>query len=140
MLLFSESLVAPEEQFELLHPRIPEIVDDLVCILSWLEHDARVTSMVRPANTITNESGVHSTGRAIDVVHQARKHSPRLEIPDLVLLSKLINLIYPRKDNFKTCLYHKGTDWHFHIQVPMDKAYKDINTRVPVITGKFVKS
>ena len=59
-------------------------------------------------------SGVHSTGRAVDIRsrHILREGCRRIEAE--------INHAFPRKDNFRTCIYHDVQGIHFHLQVPAE--------------------
>lgn len=71
--------------------------------------------VTRVTDKVDGESGVHTDKRAVDV--RTKGHFTAEECQTLV---NFLNARFPRKDRFKTCIYHKGTEWHLHIQAPKE--------------------
>jgi hypothetical protein len=133
-LLFRSTL--DPDQWQYLHPKIYKIFYFLNSCCEEFGCDLVITSMIRPANTIKGESNVHATGRSIDCVAQAKKPmvgpNPFRIYDFSKKLSELANIIYKRADGKESVMFHDaGSGNHFHIQVPYDVKYKDLDGRKP---------
>lgn len=77
--------------------------------------------VTRVTERIDGSSGVHSLGRAFDVrdVHGGKHHYTDAEREAII---NHINAVFPRKDGYKTCIWHsfQGGPGHFHCQVSAD--------------------
>lgn len=122
-------------EFQYLHPHLRRLFM-LVChILNDMEFDVLITSMIRPADTISAESGVHATGRAIDCVPMARSKMQfdKLDL-QMKLLCECLNKMYPRKDSKPLIMWHEvkgGGGLHLHVQVPWTADFKDLTGKIP---------
>lgn len=95
--------------------------------------------MVRPINTIANESGVHATGRAIDLVPVSTNSNFKEKEADFCkkmnIVAECVNKMLPRADKMQCVIWHKvpnGGGLHFHLQVPASKEFVDLKGKVPV--------
>jgi hypothetical protein len=130
--MISYSFQKPDKSYQLqyLHPKVLEIFEAICKALNANDYDVEITSMVRPVGTVKGESGVHATGRALDCVPRGKK----VDDDFMNNLENTINVNYPRKDGRLTCLWHSvkgGGGYHFHIQVPRDDKYTDLEGFVP---------
>lgn len=115
----------PSKSWELqkLHPKVVDIFYLLCEVLKFYNADVMITSMIREKNTIPGESGVHSTGRALDCVSS-------LSPEKCQKIAELIDKLLPeRKDKKRQVMFHEvdqGNGLHFHIQVEWSSSYKDL--------------
>lgn len=133
-LLFRPSL--NQDDWDALHPLVHEIYFFIEALVNQCGLNLVVTSMVRKKDQIPGESGVHSTGRALDCVAEVQtvkgsiNHQTIIADRDLTcrLITSLCNIVYFRQDRKQTVIYHNVTSGnHFHIQVPWDSRYEDLN-------------
>lgn len=106
-----------ESDFFKLAPQLLIIVADVAsyCLVRY-NYYITITSMLRKK---TSDSGVHETGRAIDI---SVKELDAEEIADIV---NYINLNYERTDNKPTALFHNvGQGDHIHIGVQYSKSFE----------------
>lgn len=120
-----------KREWSYLHPETRKIAVLLSQTLEAVNYGARITSMIRPKDTIPGESGVHSTGRAIDIVPiVAGGEVYRFSVYELI--TEYFNRLFPRIDGHETVIWHdKGSGYHFHIQVPWSQDYTDLKGYVP---------
>lgn len=127
---------SPEKarEFDYLHPHLQRLFR-LVChILNDMDYDVLITSMIRPAGTIANESGVHQTGRAIDFIPLRTPGGPDITESKMQALCTCLNRLYPRPDKKPLLMWHKvagGGSIHFHAQVPATADFVDLKGFVP---------
>ena len=112
-----------------LHPGLWRPVQMLMFNIHRLGYMGIITSTIRPKTT---DSGVHATGRAIDIgvrkLDGSRVVFNKYLISVFRKLAYIINVAYPRPDKKFTVWFHNsGLGWHFHIQMPWDKNFKDLN-------------
>lgn len=118
-------------QMRYIHPKLYRPLKMILDIATHFDCEAVITSIIRPKNSISGESNVHATGRAIDLVLKFQKRFLDQE-KFFKKIAYLVCKAYPRADRKPTCLFHNsGTGWHFHIQWPMTKDYKDFDGFVP---------
>ena len=102
-----------------------------------MDYDVVITSMIRPRGTVTTESGVHETGRAIDFIPLKRGDVKEKEADyhnRMSILADSVNKMLPRADGRPLIMWHKvagGGGVHFHLQVPSHKDFKDLKGIVP---------
>lgn len=102
------------------------MISEMSMLFQMLQCDAEVTSLLRLPGEIPGDSGVHVTGRAGDVVPK-RWDRQYMDLSKLgPAIEALFNVMHPRKDTKPSCLWHDGTGWHFHLQVPFDQAFTDL--------------
>lgn len=67
---------------------------------------------------VRGSSGVHGLGRAIDVRDEFNKERLFTDSEKNALV-EYINARYPRRDGYKTCMWHNFNNgpYHFHIQI-----------------------
>lgn len=123
--------------YEMLCPDLHKVMDCLVLMLCHMGYLPIVTSMVREKGKIAGESGVHATGRAIDLNVRHYKEAAKKSAPSRNLnkyeadkLCAAINIAFKRSDQKMTAIYHDtGHGRHFHLQVPWSKTYIDLDQR-----------
>lgn len=99
-------------------PLMREVVEAFA-IYSWSKFNtpAVITRIFEP---VEGESGVHQTGRAVDLRFE---HAGRTlySLGDAMELVAYINSRFPRTDGFRTAILHSfnGGPKHFHLQVPV---------------------
>jgi len=122
-----------EAHWDHLHPRIREMMDMLAFLIDAHGFDVDVTSAIRPI-IIEGESGVHATGRAIDVVPRMRKGGKRVWTEDMKKLAGMMCRLYrTAKKEKPACIYHDaGSGKHFHLQTPWTRTFKDLDGHLPV--------
>lgn len=115
-----------------LHPKMMEgPVAMLLDLLNRVHYNVKFTSFIRPAGIIPGESGVHATGRAVDLVPLSRKNQ-FINMKLMTMICYIINQAFPRTDGKQCCMWHNtGSGFHFHIQWPWDKNFKDFDGSVP---------
>ncbi len=121
-------------QFTALHPACIRMFQLLAHFLNEIGFGVMITSMVRPANLIPGESGVHATGRAIDFVPVATKKSGPVTVLEMKEIAEVFNKYFPRDDKKDMFMYHSvdgGGGFHFHIQIPQTRDYMDLKGVVP---------
>lgn len=106
-----------------IHPRLKALTLDLERYLGLKGLDVYVTSILRKPGNIKGESGVHSTLRALDCIPDGKDW----EVSDMKKLAKFMCQQWPREDGKPSVLWHshRGGGWHFHLQVPWTKDFKD---------------
>lgn len=125
MIAYSFKDVDKSHQYWVLHPKVRDVFEVICKILNFNGFQVEITSMVRPPDTIQGESGVHATGRAIDLIPKGQPISESF----MRDIESAINLSFPRKDKKNTCLWHSvpgGGGFHFHLQVAYDQSYTDL--------------
>lgn len=102
------------QQLQNAAPRIRSVVNDIAGELHILGDKAIIS---RVTDKVKGETGVHQTGRAVDI------STRQLDLKTIKAIVTTMNLRYPRYDGFETVMYHKakGGVYHLHIQVPTDK-------------------
>lgn len=126
----------PEKSYQLsaLHPALIRMFYLLSHFINELGFKVEITSMVRPANTIPGESGVHATGRALDFVPIETPKSGPVTVREMSEIADVFNRYFPRDDKKLMFMYHAvdgGNGYHFHIQIPQTKDYLDLKGVVP---------
>ena len=98
-----------------------------------MDFDVLVTSMLRVPNSITGESNVHATGRALDLIPLRVPGGPDITANKMNALAECLNRLYPRADKKPLCMWHNvnNSGWHVHIQVPATKDFKDLDGTIP---------
>lgn len=121
MYTFKWDIQEKKEDIFLLHPQLLQIYFE-VCNYCMKNYSMipSITSMIRPKR---NDSGVHATGRAMDISRCQYDDNgiavlgtlPQVAIDEVVAL---INTEFPRSDDYKTIKYHsEGIGYHFHLQI-----------------------
>lgn len=121
-------------QFSALHPACIRMFQLVAGLLNEMGFDVMITSMVRPANTVPGESGVHATGRAIDFVPVENHNSGPVTVREMTEITDFLNRRFQRDDGKLMFLYHSvdgGGGYHFHIQIQSTKDYTDLKGIVP---------
>jgi len=78
----------------------------------------------------TTDSGVHQTGRAIDISKSMYNKNGRGVLSSLSdhQIRQVLSVVsdkYPRSDKKETILYHTaGFGWHFHVQVAYSESWR----------------
>lgn len=101
-------------QLQEAHASVRNVVNDIAGELQILGDKAVVSRVTDP---VKGESGVHRTGRAVDI------STRQLDKKTINALVTTMNMRYPRYDGFPTVIYHKmkGGVYHLHVQVPPDE-------------------
>lgn len=125
-----------EREWDHLHPKVHQVAETLCYLLDRMGFDPEITSMIRPH---AGDSGVHATGRAVDIVPRVRGTGKSPGIVSTMEMQKIaaaINIIYKRNDQKLTCIYHNsGTGMHFHLQVAATKDWKDLAGKIEAAHG-----
>lgn len=131
---------AKSREFDYLAPNLQKMFYLLCHILNDMSYDVIITSMLRLPDTIDGESGVHSTGRAIDCIPLRRSDVNIVETSQdydtkMKIVADCINKMLPRADGKSTIIWHQfpgGNGLHFHTQVPYNVNYKDLKGIIPL--------
>lgn len=120
-------------EFGYLHPSLQKLFYLCVHILNCKGYDVEVTSMVRNKYAIPGESGVHSTGRAIDFIPVQQKGGPAISLRLMKNMEAALNSLFERADGKATLLWHRqgSGGFHHHLQVASTGDYKDLEGKVP---------
>lgn len=113
-----------KEEFEYLHPKARAGCALLALMLSEAGYTSEVTSILRKAGSIKDESGVHATLRAIDLAPRGKT----IDSAVMKIIAQAMNAIYKRTDKFAFCMWHEvGHGWHFHLQAQHSHGWIDAN-------------
>lgn len=117
-----------KDDFFRLHPQLVRILGDMAnYCLTHYNHVITISSMIRPQS---KDSGVHETGRAVDIsryMYNLDGSGVVSQLPQKAI-DEVLNYItfeYPRTDKNQTIKYHNvDTGFHFHLQVQFSKAFE----------------